>query len=434
VKAAAPGSVEVVVVGAGFGGLAAARELARSPSVHVTLLDRRNHHLFQPLLYQVAMAGLSPAEIAAPIRALLSEYPRITVLQGEAQRIDLVGRTVSTDFGTLHWDHLILAPGARTGYFGHPDWEEHAPGLKTIEQATEIRRRVLEAFELAEREPDKDRRRSLLTFVVIGGGPTGVELAGALGEMSRYTLARDFRHIDPALTRIILVEAGPRILAAFAPTLAARAVRDLEALGVQVWVESAVSAVDAEGVTIGNNRIEARTVVWAAGVEAEPLVASLGVPLERGGRVAVGADLRLPGRPEVAVLGDAAAVPGADGRPLPGLAPVALQQGLHAARDTLRMIDGGAPTSFVYRDKGQMATIGRSRAVAETGRLRFGGFLAWLAWLVIHIYYLTGFRNRLIVVFTWAWSYLTFRRGARLIIDKRWRTYPDAVPPKSDAA
>lgn len=259
-------------------------------------------------------------------------------------------------------------------------------GLKSIEQATEIRRRVLTAFEQAEREPDPARRRRWLTFVVIGGGPTGVELAGALGEMSRYTLASDFRRIDPALTRMILVEAGPRILAAFDPSLAARAVRDLEGLGVQVWVELPVSAVDADGVTIGNTRIEAATVVWGAGVEAEPLVATLGLPLERGGRVPVGVDLRLPGHPEVAVIGDAAATPGPDGRPLPGLALVALQQGRHAARDTLRMLDGGAPTPFVYRDGGQMATIGRSRAVAELGRFRFGGFFAWLTWLVIHIY------------------------------------------------
>lgn len=425
---------EVVIVGAGFGGLAAARELARSPAVRVTLVDRRNHHLFQPLLYQVAMAGLSPAEIAAPVRSLLSEYPGVTVLKGDVVAVDLAGRTLTTDFGVLRWDHLILAPGARTGYFGRPEWEAYAPGLKTIEQATEIRRRVLTAFESAEREPDPDRRRRLLTFVVIGGGPTGVELAGALGEMSRYTLARDFRRIDPALTRIILVEAGPRILAAFDPALAARAVRDLETLGVQVWVESPVAAVDRDGVTIGGSRIEAATVVWGAGVEAEPLVATLGVPLERGGRVRVGADLRLPTCPAVAVIGDAAAVPGPDGRPLPGLAPVALQQGRHAARDTLRMLGGGAPTPFAYRDKGQMATIGRSRAVAQTGRLRFGGFFAWLAWIVIHIYYLTGFRNRLIVVFTWAWSYLTFRRGARLIVDKHWRTYPDAGPPDAGSS
>lgn len=437
--AAAAAKPHALIVGGGFGGLAAARTLGASGRVRVTLLDRRNHHLFQPLLYQVAMAGLSPAEIAAPIRGLLSDYPEVTVLQGEARAVDLGGKRLQTDFGEIAWDHLLLAPGARTGYFGHADWEPWAPGLKSIEQATEIRRRVLTAFEQAEREPDPARRRRWLTFVVIGGGPTGVELAGALGEMSRHTLASDFRRIDPALTRIILVEAGPRILAAFDPALAARAARDLEGLGVQVWVESPVSAVDADGVTIGNTRIEAATVVWGAGVEAEPLVATLGLTLDRGGRVPVGIDLRLPGHPEVAVIGDAAATPGPDGRPLPGLAPVALQQGRHAARDTLRMVDGGAPTPFVYRDKGQMATIGRSRAVAEAGRFRFSGFFAWLTWLVIHIYYLTGFRNRLIVVFTWAWSYFTFRRGARLIVDKRWRTYPDAeppapAPPKSDAA
>lgn len=431
---ARPERPRVVILGGGFAGLAAARGLGRDGRFDVTLLDRRNHHLFQPLLYQVATAGLSPADIAVPIRALLAPFPRVEVLQLEATGVDLAGCRVHTPERDVDYDRLIIACGARQSYFGNHHWEACAPGLKTIEQATEIRRRVLTAFERAERESDPAQRRRWLTFVVIGGGPTGVELAGALGEVTRYTLTRDFRHIDPALARIILVEATPHILGSFEARLAARAVRDLEKLGVQVWVESPVTRIDETGVTIGGERIDTGTVLWAAGVEAEPIGATLGVPLDRMGRVEVGPDLRLPGHPEVFVAGDLAHVPDPNGQPLPGLAPVALQQGRHLARQLARELDGQPLRDFGYRDKGQMATIGRSRAILEAGRLRLGGFAAWLTWIVIHIYYLTGFRNRIFVVLSWAWSYLSFRRGARLIVGKEWRTWPDARPPDAPSS
>jgi NADH dehydrogenase len=412
---------QVVVVGGGFGGLAAARGLRRARGVEVTLLDRRNHHLFQPLLYQVAMAGLSPAEIAAPIRSLLSGQRNARVRHEEALAVDAAARRVLTASGGIPYDFLVLACGARHAYFGHDAWEEFAPGLKSLEEATEIRRRVLSAYERAEMETDPQRQRALLTFVVVGGGPTGVELAGALGEMSRFTLARDFRHIDPKLARVMLIEAGPRILPSFAAAQASRATRDLEGLGVQVWTSSAVTGIDAEGVDVGPERILTATALWAAGVQASPLAKSLDAPLDRQGRVSVGPDLRVPGHPEIFAIGDMACAL-QDGRPLPGLAPVASQQGRHVARAILREREGLPPEPFRYRDRGQMATIGRSRAICDLGRLRFGGFLAWLAWLVVHIYFLVGFKNRLFVVLSWAWSYLTFRRGARLIVERDWRS------------
>ncbi len=412
-----------MIVGGGFGGLNAAKELGRVSGARVTLLDRSNHHLFQPLLYQVAMAGLSPAEIAAPIRSLLSRFDNLRVLREEVLGVDLAARRITTASGSHGYDVLVLACGAQHAYFGHEDWEEHAPGLKTLEQATEIRRRVLTAFEEAEKEPDPERKQILLSFVIVGGGPTGVELAGAIGEMSRFTLARDFREIDPQLTRVILIEAGPRILPSFSEALASRAVRDLTQLGVQVRTQSPVTRIDEGGVEVGPERIRSATVLWAAGVLPSSLGRTLGVPLDPQGRVRVEPDLSVPGHPEVFVIGDQACAIGRDGRPLPGLAPVAMQQGRFVARTIARDLAGRPRRPFVYADKGQMATIGRSRAVVEIGRLRFAGLLAWLLWIAVHIYYLTGFEKRLLVVIQWAWSYLTFRRGARLIVGKRWRFY-----------
>ena len=412
----------VVVVGGGFGGLAAARGLRKAQDVEVTLVDRRNHHLFQPLLYQVAMAGLSPAEIAAPIRSLLSTQRNTSVRLDEVRAVDTAAKQVQTARGALPYDVLVLACGARHAYFGHDAWEEHAPGLKSVEEATEIRRRVLFAYEQAEMETDPVRQKMLLTFVVVGGGPTGVELAGALGEMSRFTLARDFRHNDPALARVILIEAGPRILPSFPAELARRATRDLESLGVQVWTASAVTGIDATGVDVGPERIQTATALWAAGVQASPLAKSLDAPLDRIGRVIVEPDLSVPGHPEIFAIGDMACVRDHDGRPLPGLAPVAKQQGACVAENILRASRGEARLPFRYRDRGQMATIGRSRAICDLRRVRFAGFPAWLAWLVVHIYFLVGFKNRLFVVLSWAWSYLTFRRGARLIVDRDWRS------------
>ena len=413
----------VVIVGAGFAGLAAARGLAREPGVEVTLLDRRNHHLFQPLLYQVATAGLSPADIAVPIRGLLSRQANARVLRSEVRDVDLVAREVKTEAGSFRYDYLVLACGSRHSYFGHEEWEQFAPGLKTIEQATEIRRRVLDAFEEAEKETDTRRQRAALTFVIVGGGPTGVELAGAIGEMSRFTLARDFRRIDPKLARILLVEAAPRILPALDPELASRAVRDLESLGVQVWTNSAVTRVDAQGVEIGAERIEADTVLWAAGVRTDELSRRLGVTLGPGGRVPVGGDLSLAEHPEVFVAGDQAQVRDEAGRDLPALAPVALQQGRFIARQIRGELAGRPRESFRYVDRGTLATIGRSRAVGQIRGWKLHGTFAWLVWLFVHVYYLVGFRNRALVVFQWAWSYFRFRRGARLIVGKEWRFY-----------
>ncbi len=419
---------QVLIVGGGFAGLNAAKLLGNQRDLQVTLVDSRNHHLFQPLLYQVAMAGLSPADIAAPIRSLLSRLPQIRVLQGNVTQLDFDRNRVITDFGEISYDYLLLACGARHSYFGHDDWEEYAPGLKTIEQATEIRRRVLTAFEKAERITDATERRKQLTFVIVGGGPTGVELAGAIGEMTRYTLARDFRQIDAKLARIFLVEAGPRILPMFSVQQASRATRDLEQLGVQVWTSSPVSNVDADGVEVGGERIHAATVLWAAGVEASPLGKATGEQVDRQGRVMVQPDLSLKHHPHVFIAGDMAHFEQSDGKLLPGTAPVALQQGRHVAKMILQDIHGKTREPFRFLDKGQMATIGMSRAVLESGRLRLSGWFAWLAWLVVHIYYLTGFRNRLFVVLQWAWSYMTFRRGARLILEKEWRFHPPAPP------
>jgi NADH dehydrogenase len=417
----------VVVVGGGFGGLAVARGLAHAP-VDVTIVDRTNHHLFQPLLYQVATAGLSPADIASPIRRIVHRHRNTRVLLDEVTGVDLPARRVLLASGSLPYDFLVLAPGATHSYFGKDAWARHAPGLKSLEDALEIRRRMLLAFERAEREPDREAARRWLTFIVIGGGPTGVEMAGAFAEIARHTLARDFRRIDPRAARVILVEAGPRVLAAYTEDLAEKAKAQLEQLGVHVWTGAAVTGVDEHGVDVGADRIAARTVVWAAGVAASPLGAALGAPVDRAGRVRVGADLAVPGRPEVLVIGDLVSLE-QDGRPVPGIAPAAIQMGVHAAENVVRAVRGEPLAPFRYRDKGSLATIGRSRAVGVIGRLHLSGFVAWAAWLLVHIFFLIGFRNRFVVMFTWTWAYVTWQRSARLILG-RDRGEPASSPPE----
>jgi len=419
----------VVIVGGGFGGLNCARRLATRPDLQVTLIDRRNYHLFQPLLYQVAMAGLSPGDIASPIRGQFSSKSNVHVVQGEVESVDPEARRVLGTAGAFDYDYLVLATGAEHAYFGHNEWEEHAPGLKTLEQATEIRRRVLSAFERAECERDATRRRALLTFVVVGGGPTGVELAGAIGEMTRYTLAKDFRNIDPKLARIVLIEAGPRLLSSFDPELSSRATSELERLGVQLWTNSLVTNITADGVFVGQEHLAAASVIWAAGVQASPLGASLGAQQDQQGRVVVRADLSVPGFPEVLVIGDQShfKAPYMQ-RALPGVASVAIQQGRHAADTICADLEGRRRSEFRYMDRGQMATIGRRRAVVQRGGLRTTGVFAWLLWLLVHIYFLSGFRNRLFVLIQWSWSYLTFARGTRLIVEKEWRSHARKKP------
>lgn len=412
-------TTHVVIVGGGFGGLSTAKKLAQS-NIKVTLIDKRNYHLFQPLLYQVATAGLSPAEIAYPLRGLLSEYKNINILLGEVEEVNKEERWVKTEKNTVHFDYLILACGSTYTYFNSPQWEPYAPSLKTIAQATEIRRRVFLAFEEAERALTPEEQKPHLTFVVVGGGPTGVELAGALGEITRYSIKRDFQHIRPQLTRIILIEAGKRILSTMSEDLSSEAVRELEQLGVQVWTNSKVTEINSTGIRIGNEFIESSTVLWAAGVAANPINRSLNVPLDRQGRIIVETDLTLPNHPNIYVIGDQAHFSLGEGKSLPGLAPVAMQQGRFAARNILKEVSGKKKNKyFQYVDKGQMATIGRSRAVGMFKGLEFNGFIAWMGWLIVHIYYLIGFKNRLFVLFQWAWTYLTYRRGARLIIDKK---------------
>jgi len=418
---------KVVIIGGGFGGINAAKRLGNKKEVFFSLVDRRNHHLFQPLLYQVATAGLSPGEIAMPIRTVIARYDNGEVFLGNVDAVNLAERTITTDFGSLSYDYLVMACGANHSYFGHDEWEEFAPGLKTLEQATEIRRRILTALELAEREKDQEVKHTLLTFVVVGGGPTGVELAGTLGEITRYALSRDFDHIDPGRTRIILIEAGPRILPTFSEELSRKAARNLEELGVTVWTDSRVTEVNATGVTVGTETLKTATVLWAAGVRPSALNRLLGVPLDKQGRVVVEADLSLKDHPEVFVIGDQASCVDERGMALPGLAPVAIQQGIAVAKNILADLQNRPRRPFHYFDKGQMATIGRRRAVVQTKRLRFSGFLAWLAWLLVHIYYLIGFRNRVIVLIQWAWAYLTFKRGAQLILQKEWRSHPVSV-------
>jgi NADH dehydrogenase len=411
-----PGAPRVVIVGAGFAGLQAARALA-GREVRVVVLDRRNHHLFQPLLYQVATAALSAGDISAPVRSVLRTQANAEVLLGDAERIDTQGRAVVLrDGGRVPYDALVLATGATHSYLGHAGWAPLAPGLKTLEDALEIRRRILTAFELAEREEDPAARAALLTFVVVGGGPTGVELAGALSEIARHTLAADFRRISPASARVVLLEAIPRVLPAYSERLSAAARRQLEALGVEVRTGARVTGIDAEGVNVSGERIAARTVLWSAGVAASPLARGLGVPLDRSGRVEVLPDLSIPGRPEIFVAGDLARAV-QDGAPVPGIAPAAIQAGRRAARNALRRLRGLPTRPFRYRDRGSLATIGRAAAVGTIFGAELSGLPAWLAWLGIHITYLIGFRNRVAVLLDWAWSYATFRRGARLITE-----------------
>ena len=423
----------VVIVGGGFGGIAAAKALKNLP-VHVTLLDRSNHYLFQPLLYQVAMAGLAPNEIAAPIRGVLRHMDNARVLLAEVTSVDLEARRVLTrECAPFDYDYLVLAPGAVNSYFGHEDWPHVAPGLKALDDAIEIRRRVLLAFEEAERETNATEQRKHLTFVVIGGGPTGVELAGAIAELATYVLARDFRAIKSDATRVVLIEGGPRVLAAFDPELSERAARALHQMGVEVRTNTRVTAIDEQGVAVGNARIDASTVLWAAGVRASPLCERLGLPVDRAGRVKVEADCSLPGHPEVFVIGDAANFTPAGGQDsLPGVSPVAMQQGRFVASMIGRSIEKRERSTFVYLDKGSMATIGRRRAVASVGRLHLSGLIAWLAWLTVHIFYLIDFRNRVVVLFDWAWSYFTYQRGSRLITGHRTDAgAPERAPPKA---
>ncbi len=404
----------VVILGGGFAGLHAARRLAAAPA-EITLVDRRNHHLFQPLLYQVATAALDSSDIAAPIRRVLSRQANATVLLAEARSIDLGKKRVELDQGELEYDFLILAAGLTTSWFGREDWRPHAPGLKTLEDAYEMRARLLRAFEAAERAEDARAREAWLTFVVVGAGPTGVELAGALREIAQRTLARDFRRFDPRQSRVLLLDAAERVLPAFPEPLARRARAMLEHRGVEVRTGVRVEAVDELGVLAGGERVSARTVLWAAGVRGEPLAATLGVELTRDGRVLVAPDLSVPGHPEAFVAGDLAALK-QDGEWIPGMAPAAIQEGRHAADNVSRALRAEPALPFRYRDRGLLATIGRAAAVARIGRFHFGGFLAWVLWLAVHIAWLIGFRNRLAVLFEWAWAYVTWQRSARVIV------------------
>lgn len=430
----------VVIIGGGFAGLTAAKALAND-DVSVTVIDQRNHHLFQPLLYQVATAALSPAQIAAPIRTILRRQKNATVLLGEVIGVDSIKREVilaSSDSQRITYDYLVIATGAQHSYFGHEAWRRYAFGLKSLEDATDIRRRILLAFEHAEAICDADEKRRLLTFVVVGAGPTGVELAGAIAEISRHALASDFRNIDPRSARIVLVEAGPRVLPAFPGNLSTDAKRRLERLGVEVRLNSAVGACDAGGVTIGDERLEARTILWAAGVAASPAAKWLGVPADRAGRVLVAPDLSVPGQPGIFVIGDTANVKDAKGAVVPGLAPAAKQQGAYIAQViSARARNRSVRPPFVYRNLGNLATIGRKVAVADFGRLKFTGFPAWLLWSVAHVFFLIGFRNRITVAIDWFWSYVTFERGARLISQSpppaQAQELPIAIAPRMSA-
>src|SRR4051812_7758714 len=435
-RAPSPQPPRVVIVGGGFAGLNAARALRRT-AVKITLVDRRNFHLFQPLLYQVATGGLSPANIAAPLRAILEWQKNCQVLWGEVNGFDIGRRVVHLDDSEIVYDTLIVAAGARHSYFGHPEWEQFAPGLKSIEDATQIRGRLLTAFEIAERASDLDHRRRLLTFVIVGGGPTGVELAGTMAEIARHTLKHEFRHIDPSDSQIMLVEAGERVLPAYPADLSEKAQRSLERLGVIVRTKTMVTNVAADHVMLKFGGVEERlatsTIVWAAGVEASPLAKKLaeatGAKLDRPGRLIVEPDLSLPGRPEIFVLGDMANYSHQDGKPLPGIAPVAIQQGRFVARLIKARIAGRPLPTFHYRNLGDMATIGRSAAVADLGKLHFSGFIAWMMWLFIHLMNLVGFRNRLLVLVQWGWSYFSYDRAARLITERA--TEPESRKAKS---
>jgi NADH dehydrogenase len=445
----------VVIVGAGFGGLNAAQALGRAKA-RITVIDRKNYHTFQPLLYQVATAGLSPGEIAAPIRSILSSHKNVEVLMAEVTGFDLDHRKVETPDGNFPYDYLIVAAGASHAYFGHEDWEPFAPGLKTIEDALEIRRRVLLAFELAERQVAAGAAAAPLNFVVVGGGPTGVELAGTLAEISRHALAHEYRAIDPKMAHILLLEGGPRIVPAYAADLSRSAQEQLQHLGVEVRTSSAVTQIGPGAIYVGKTRLSATVILWAAGVAASPLGKQLDAPVDRAGRVLVQPDMSLPGHPEVFVIGDLAALNDVDGKLLPGVAPVAMQQGDYVAKLIRREIKSGQGAPFLasfarkpllsepkggdveprlpfrYWDKGSLATIGRAAAVAEFGKIHISGFIAWLAWLFVHILFLIGFRNRLLVFIQWAWSYVTYERGARLITGSTYLPGWSAVPPHSD--
>jgi NADH dehydrogenase len=411
----------VIIIGGGFAGMRAAQALANQPKVRVILLDKNNHHLFQPLLYQVATAGLNPADIAVPIRAQFSDASNVEVHLGKVKAVHLDEKYILTENHEIEYDDLIIATGTQHNYFGHPEWETYAPGLKTLEQATEIRRRVLSAFELAENTFDPALQKELLTFVVVGGGPTGVEMAGAIADIARTVLVKDFKHINPAQARVILLEAAPKIMAAFDEKLAEHARHDLQTLGVEVRTSAMVQNINAEGVQVGEEFIRARTVVWGAGVRASPLQFIPEIPLDKAGRVRVNKDLAIPDYPNVFVVGDMASLELEPGKFLPGLAPAAMQTGRHAAENIMLSMAGKARKDFVYHDKGLMATIGKHRAIAQAGRLKMTGFIAWLAWLLVHVFYLVTFRNRLSVMIQWAWSYTFSKRGARLITQREWR-------------
>ncbi|HEX4565966.1 MAG TPA: NAD(P)/FAD-dependent oxidoreductase [Vicinamibacterales bacterium] len=410
----------VVIVGGGFGGLAAAKSLRGKP-VDITLVDRRNHHLFSPLLYQVASAGLSPGDIASPIRWILRRQRNVEVLLGAVERVDPDRRIVHLSDGTeMAYDYVIVAAGATHAYFGHDDWQPSAPGLKTLEDALRIRRRILLAFENAERESDPVKRGALLTFVIVGGGPTGVELAGALAEIARHSLARDFRHFDPRSAKIILLEAGPSVLATFPESLREAARHDLVRIGVDVRTSCPVTRIEPQRVEAGGTTIDAGTILWAAGVAASPLGRTLGAPLDRAGRVLINPDLTIPGHSEVFVIGDLASLARADGRPLPGVAQVAIQMGVHASRNIVRAIAKEPLVPFKYRNLGDMATIGRAAAVANLPWIQLKGLIGWLAWLFIHLVKLIGFRNRVVVMVQWIWAYITYQRAIRLITGDRF--------------
>lgn len=411
----------VIIVGCGFAGLSAAKTLKNRSDVNVTIVDRRNYHLFQPLLYQVATAGLTSADIAYPIRSVFRRSQNISVLLGSVNQIDIINKKISTDSNLLSFDYLILAAGSEHSYFSRPDWEERAPGLKSLEQAIEIRRRLLLAFEEAERETDEQLKQQWLNFIIVGGGPTGVELAGAIAEIGRHTLRKDFRHVDPAKSQVLLIEGGDRLLSSFPQHLAAKAANDLEQMGVKILTNTRVSEIDSEGVKAGDLYLRAKTVIWAAGVRPSALAKQIPTPRDESGRVIVNECLCLPAHPNVFVIGDLANVSDKRGQSLPGLAPVAMQEGVHAAKSILADINGVSRKPFHYFDKGQLATIGRKKAVVQIGKLSFNGWFAWLIWIVVHIHYLIGFRNKLFVILQWAWSYITFKRGARLIVEHEWR-------------
>ncbi len=406
----------LVIIGGGFGGLTVARELKHAP-LKITLIDRSNHHLFQPLLYQVATAGLSPAHIATPIRSILRGQKNIQVMMTEVTGLDREKRLILAKDRQIPYDQLVIATGSSYSFYGHDEWKPFTEGLKTIADATAIRRRILLAFEKAEVEPDPERKKVLLTFVLVGGGPTGVEMAGSIAELAHQALKSDFRSIDPRMTRIVLIEAGQRILASFPESLALRATKKLQSMGVEIQTNTRVESISAEGVRWGNTQIPAKTVIWSAGVIASPAGKWLGAQVDRSGRVQVNDDLTLPGHPEIFVIGDTACFL-QNQSPLPGVAPVAMQQGLYVAKSILRKLSNQPKLRpFQYRDKGNLATVGRSFAVADLGRICLSGYFAWLAWLVVHIYYLIGFKNRILVLIEWAWAYFTFQRGSRLITE-----------------